>query len=430
MPAHNSVWTHDNQGCAPIRPRIGEQPPKESISVAELGTFYGALEDRQLLAECQILERDRPLSTADERERSKRDDERSLHRLSCLAINHWINGRRSDFGERQPREAIASEKSGARNRSTWGSAYRACRARFVARMVSTTKEFKDRHRQVRRRTESTGPCHNPCSVLMIVAARVSRVQPSAVSRRFLVSLVVCLLGVARSAAGQPAAEPPPAWEVLVGGAFVGTSGNTDTSTVGADFVMNRRWPVWQFEAAALTISTSDQGEQTAERYLAAFRARRPLTSRIGLSIGERLEGDRFAGIDFRSILDGGLTYVLVRRPRWTLDGLTSAAWNHESRVVGDDIDHPIGLFQAVNKFVLGPGAETTQRFNYYPDFKESSAYRSEAEITAQAAMNSRLALRFGYLWRYSNTPVAGFVKSDNTTTASLVLRWRAANPAP
>jgi len=101
MPAHNSVWTHDNQGCAPIRPRIGEQHPKESISVAELGTFYGALADRQLLAECQILERDRPLSTADERERSKRDDERSQHRLSCLAINLLINGRRSDFGERQ-----------------------------------------------------------------------------------------------------------------------------------------------------------------------------------------------------------------------------------------------------------------------------------------------------------------------------------------
>jgi hypothetical protein len=33
-------------------PRIGEQHPKESISVAELGTLYGALEDRQLLAEC------------------------------------------------------------------------------------------------------------------------------------------------------------------------------------------------------------------------------------------------------------------------------------------------------------------------------------------------------------------------------------------
>ena len=100
MPAHNGVRVHDDQGCAPIPPRSGEQHPRASISVAELGTLYRALEDRQLLAECQILERDRPLSTADQREKSKRDDERSQHRLSCLAINHWINGRRQDSGER------------------------------------------------------------------------------------------------------------------------------------------------------------------------------------------------------------------------------------------------------------------------------------------------------------------------------------------
>jgi putative salt-induced outer membrane protein YdiY len=265
---------------------------------------------------------------------------------------------------------------------------------------------------------------------MIAAAPASPAQPSRAFLRFLVGFGLCLLGLARSAAGQPPPEPPPAWDVLVGGSFVGTSGNTDTATVGADLAFNRRWPVWVFETRALAISTSDTGEQTAERYLAAFRARRPLTTRIGLTFGERLERDRFAGIDFRSILDGGLTYALVRRPRWTLDGLTSLAWNHENPVVGDDINHPIGVLQALNRFVLGPGADTTQRFNFYPDFEDSSAYRSEAEITAQAALNSRLALKFGYLWRYSNAPVAGFVKSDNTTTASIVLRWRSENPAP
>jgi putative salt-induced outer membrane protein YdiY len=63
------------------------------------------------------------------------------------------------------------------------------------------------------------------------------------------------------------------------------------------------------------------------------------------------------------------------------------------------------------------------------DFKESSAYRSEAEVTAQAAMNGRLALKLGYLFRYSNLPAPGFKKSDNTTTASLVLRFKAATPA-
>jgi hypothetical protein len=34
MPTHDGVRVHDDQGCAPIPPRIGEQHPKESISVA------------------------------------------------------------------------------------------------------------------------------------------------------------------------------------------------------------------------------------------------------------------------------------------------------------------------------------------------------------------------------------------------------------
>ena len=56
--------------------------------------------------------------------------------------------------------------------------------------------------------------------------------------------------------------------------------------------------------------------------------------------------------------------------------------------------------------------------------------RSEAELTAQAAMASHLALKIGYLLRYSNAPVPGFKKTDNTTTASVVLHWKATTNAP
>jgi len=79
MPTHDGVRVHDDQGCSPIPPRVGEQHPKQSISVAQLGTSHGALAHGQLLTEGQILERDRSVSTADQRESSKGDDERSQH---------------------------------------------------------------------------------------------------------------------------------------------------------------------------------------------------------------------------------------------------------------------------------------------------------------------------------------------------------------
>jgi putative salt-induced outer membrane protein len=259
-------------------------------------------------------------------------------------------------------------------------------------------------------------------------------RPFSMSTHLLVrNSVVCgivlgLSGVARAQA--PAPEPPPLWETQVGASFVGTSGNTETTTVGADFSQIRRWRVWQIESGAAAIRTTDHDIRTAERYLAAIRGKRQLTRLLGLSGGERVERDRLAGMDFRSILDGGLSWALVRSPRWTLDGLTALGWNHEKLSGGPKRDHPVGVFQALSGIPFGAAASTTQRFTYYPDFKESSAYRSEAEVTAQAAMNGRLALKMGYLFRYSNLPVPGFKKSDNTTTASLVLRFKAATPAP
>src|SRR6185295_19985174 len=87
--------------------------------------------------------------------------------------------------------------------------------------------------------------------------------------------IICwiLLGISIPAHGQapPAPAPPPAWETQVGASFVGTSGNTETTTLGADFSQIRRWPVWQIESGAAAIRTSDHDVRTAERYLAGIR---------------------------------------------------------------------------------------------------------------------------------------------------------------
>ena len=246
------------------------------------------------------------------------------------------------------------------------------------------------------------------------------------------ALLLCL-AVTRSASAQapaPTPPPPPLWDAQLGASFVGTSGNSDTASTGADFIAHRRGLVWQIESAATAVRTVSQDATTAERYLGMLRAQRTLTPIVGLSSGLKLERDRFAGLDVRSILDAGLTWALVHHPEWTLDGVTSVAWLHESRTTGAGVDDPVGVLQLLSRIPFGSAGDTTQRFIFYPDLKTTSAYRSEAEITAQAAMNAHLALKIGYLLRYSNDPVPGFKKTDSTTTASVVWRWKAATAAP
>ena len=247
-----------------------------------------------------------------------------------------------------------------------------------------------------------------------------------VNRRRWIAVAALVAYAANAAAQAPAKEPPPVWDAQVGASFVGTSGNSDTSTIGADFLAHRRWPVWQIESASTAIRASDRGRPTAERYVGSFRGDFTLGPRLGFSAGERAERDHLAGIDLRSITDIGLKYAVARETQWTLDALTSVAFNHESSIADADRNDPIAVLQAISKYTFNASSDTMQRVTFYPDLKQSSAFRMEAEAAAQAALNSRLALKLGYLWRYSNAPIGGFVKSDHTATASLVVHWKAA----
>jgi putative salt-induced outer membrane protein len=240
----------------------------------------------------------------------------------------------------------------------------------------------------------------------------------------LLAVIVLTAGSVFAQAPPPA--PPPLWDLQVGASFVGTSGNSDTASAGADFGLHRRWPVWQIESSATAVRTSNQDVRTAERYLGAFRGQRKLTSLLGLSAGIKLERDKFSGIEFRSIPDAGLTWALVRRAGWTLDAVTAIALNHERPTLGPNRNNPIGLLQVLNRIPIGATGATTERFTFYPDFKDPDAYRSELELAAQAAMNTHFALKLGYLVRRSNAPVPGFEKTDTMTTASVVMQWKAA----
>lgn len=252
-----------------------------------------------------------------------------------------------------------------------------------------------------------------------------------VLRRIPAVTIVALHAVTAAAqSAGPPKPPPPLWDFEIGGSFVGTSGNADTTTLGSDISMHRRWPDWKIEATASGVRSTDAGRRTAERYIGAFRADHRLTSRIDISAGERAESDRLAGISFRSISDGGVKYGIVRRTYWTLDGISSLAINHERSTLGPVRNRPIAVLQGLNKFILSPTSDTTQRITVYPDLKQSDSFRAEAELTAQAALNSRLALKIGYLWRFSNAPTFGFVTTDTTATASFVLRWKASTLAP
>jgi hypothetical protein len=96
MPPHDRVGLHGHQGRSAIRPYLGEQDPKQSITCTELRTSDRAPENRQLLTQRHVLERDGSVSTTEQPERSKQHDKRGQHALSCRPIDLRINRRVGD----------------------------------------------------------------------------------------------------------------------------------------------------------------------------------------------------------------------------------------------------------------------------------------------------------------------------------------------
>src|SRR5256885_7229373 len=86
-------------------------------------------------------------------------------------------------------------------------------------------------------------------------------------RRFMmlsrtVSMLAFYVLAALPAAAQPPAPPaappppPPLWDAQVGASFVGTTGNSETSSTGADFNAHRRGFARQIDSSAPAVRTS------------------------------------------------------------------------------------------------------------------------------------------------------------------------------
>jgi hypothetical protein len=79
MPPQDRLGLHDHQGGTPVPPSLGEENPEESVSPAELWPFDRSGQRDQLLPEREILERDSPVSPAEQSDRSEEYDQRRQH---------------------------------------------------------------------------------------------------------------------------------------------------------------------------------------------------------------------------------------------------------------------------------------------------------------------------------------------------------------
>lgn len=243
--------------------------------------------------------------------------------------------------------------------------------------------------------------------------------------RALVGLFVLL---ARTAAAQTAPapaepDPPPRLEASAQFAFLDTSGNASTQSIGAGGDVIWRPAPWTYAAKTIFAQTESEDELEARSVAALFRASRALGERWSLYGQYDFLRDVFAGVEQRHVVEGGVSYLVtnVRPHRLRLDA--GLGYLHEKGPV-EDLDSATLSLGAAYVLEISSNAEFSYEPRYLLPFAETEAWKFDQDAALAVAVNSILSLKLAHTLRYSADPPEGFDTTDRILSVSLVARLR------
>jgi putative salt-induced outer membrane protein len=222
------------------------------------------------------------------------------------------------------------------------------------------------------------------------------------------------------AATVTAEEKP--WTFSLGLSYLATSGNSESQTGGLDLSYKHNFDPWGLEVTGSYLKAEADGVETANRTFLGARGTRAIGERWGLFAGASALQDEFAGLDSRTVVDGGVSYKAIANETHTLTFDLGVAWNSDHLVDGGSLDYMSGLAGLAYAWKISETATLGEKLVFIPSFEEFDDWRLASDLTLEAAISAKLAVKLGFLYLYDNVPVPGFEKADTKSSASLVVK--------
>ena len=239
------------------------------------------------------------------------------------------------------------------------------------------------------------------------------------------------LAAAQSAAVPPAPPPPPPppprTEFAGDFAFVGTSGNASTQSLGlgADYI--HRPQDWEIRSRIGYVRNDSDSTLTAESTAFLLRASHTVSHHVAYYGEYNFLRDRFAGISSRNDVVGGVSYLFLDTSRQQFMGNVGLGYSNELRRVGDTLSTAIWTTGENYRLKLSATSEVTDDFVFNEALSDAGDWRIAHVAALTAKLTSLLALKVSNTIRYVHQPVAGFESTDTITAIALVARFKS-NP--
>ena len=244
-------------------------------------------------------------------------------------------------------------------------------------------------------------------------------------RILLLCALVCLPlpALAQAPAAPAAPPPPPRREGTAEFAFVGTTGNASTQTIGLNGELIVRPEQWVITNKASFIRNESESELTAQSFGYLFRAARTLSPRLSAFGEYAYFRDTFAGVAHRNSLVGGLSYKLVNAPRHLVFADAGLGYMNEQRLEGDDVSSATWSLGAGYKWKISDTAEFTEDVRMTGLFADASDWRVLQMAAVTARLTTLFSLKVSNTIRYAHAPVPGFKATDTNTSVALVAKF-------
>lgn len=217
--------------------------------------------------------------------------------------------------------------------------------------------------------------------------------------------------------------PPPAVEGAAEFSYVGTSGNSDTRSLGAGLTVKARTGEWVFANKTAVVRNEDRGVVKAQSFTIATQATREWNAAVGLRVDHDYARDRFAGVLHRNALGGGLSWKAVAAAPHTLTLDAGVGYVNEQRLGAADLSTAIGTLGAVYGWVLSPQASFENDLKTTISLTDAGDQWVRNVASLSAKLNSRLSLKVSHTTKWAKSPVPGFRKTDTIASVALVAKF-------
>ncbi len=217
--------------------------------------------------------------------------------------------------------------------------------------------------------------------------------------------------------------PPPFREGTAEFSFVGTTGNSETQTIGLGGEVIVRPAPWVIRNKALFIRNESEDQLTAKSFLYLFRADRALTTRLSAFGEYNYFRDRFAGVEHQNNLLAGLAYKIVDLPAHLLVVDGGLGYLNEKRLTGEDVSSATYGSGLSYKWKISESAEFADDFRFTGTFADGEDWRIYQIAALTTRISTLFSLKVSNTVRYANLPPPGFRDTDTITAVALVAKF-------